>query len=76
MRRGPVLSVWIEASVNPRGKLRNLGLTELFFETNEPLNTDVPIPQVLANLPAGTYDFETIGRDGNQTLATSEFTTR
>ncbi len=51
-------------TVNPRGKLRNLGLTELFFETNEPPNSEVPIPQVLGHLPAGTYEFEAIGIDG------------
>lgn len=49
---------------SPRGKLRHLGLTELFFETNEPLNAEVPIADVLAHLPAGTYDFEAVGIDG------------
>jgi hypothetical protein len=38
-----------------RGKLRNLGLTELFFETVEPENADVPINQLLSKLPAGNY---------------------
>ena len=37
------------------GKLRNLGLTELFFETTEPPNDEVPIPKVLSTLPAGNY---------------------
>ena len=37
------------------GKLRTLGLTELFFETVEPENADVPIPQMLSKLPAGNY---------------------
>ena len=38
-----------------RGTLRDLGLTELFFETVEPANADVPINQMLAKLPAGNY---------------------
>lgn len=38
-----------------RGKLRELGLTELFFETVEPENADVPIAQMLSKLPAGNY---------------------
>jgi hypothetical protein len=37
------------------GKLRTLGLTELFFETVEPENAEVPIPQMLSKLPAGNY---------------------
>jgi hypothetical protein len=37
------------------GKLRTLGLTELFFETVEPENADVPIPKILSTLPAGNY---------------------
>jgi hypothetical protein len=37
------------------GKLRTLGLTELFFETVEPENAEVPIPRVLSKLPAGNY---------------------
>ena len=40
-----------------RGELADLGLTELFFETNEPENADVPIDQLLARLPEGDYDF-------------------
>jgi hypothetical protein len=37
------------------GKLRKLGMTELFFETVEPENADVPINTVLSKMPAGTY---------------------
>ena len=40
------------------GKLGQLGLTELFFETVEPENADVPIVDVLETLPAGKYKFE------------------
>jgi hypothetical protein len=46
---GPVLT--FEA----RGTLAKLGLTELFFESVEPKNADVPIDQMLAKLPEGKY---------------------
>lgn len=39
------------------GDLGSLGLTELFFETVEPENADVPIEDVLAVLPEGNYTF-------------------
>jgi hypothetical protein len=38
-----------------RGKLAKLGVTELFFETVEPANADVPIRRMLAKLPEGKY---------------------
>ncbi len=38
------------------GKLKKFGLTELFFETVEPANADVPIADVLAKLPEGRYE--------------------
>lgn len=37
------------------GELGSLGLTELFFETVEPENRDVPIEDMLAKLPEGEY---------------------
>jgi hypothetical protein len=37
------------------GALARLGLTELFFETVEPENADVPIKRMLAKLPEGNY---------------------
>jgi len=44
-------------SFHGRGKLGNLGLTELFFETVEPANADVSLTDVLAALPEGNYTF-------------------
>ena len=38
-----------------RGALGSLGLTELFFETVEPANVDVPIAEMIAVLPEGDY---------------------
>lgn len=40
------------------GKLGELGLTELFFETVEPENADVPISDILKVLPEGNYTFK------------------
>lgn len=45
-------------SFEGRGKLGTLGLTELFFESVEPANADVPIKEVLARLPEGNYAIE------------------
>ena len=42
-------------SVNPEGGLFDFGLTELFFETSEPENDEVPIENVLARLDEGEY---------------------
>lgn len=42
-------------SFEGRGKLGYLGLTELFFETVEPENKDVPIKDMLDMLPEGKY---------------------
>ncbi|MGI0097507.1 MAG: hypothetical protein ACREAJ_03895, partial [Nitrosopumilaceae archaeon] len=39
------------------GMLGKLGLTELFFETVEPANVDVPIDEILKTLPEGKYMF-------------------
>jgi hypothetical protein len=44
-----------------RGSLAELGLTELFFETVEPQNAEVPIEEMLAKLPEGDYTIA--GRD-------------
>ncbi len=38
-----------------RGELGQLGLTELFFESVEPANADVPIEEILETLPEGNY---------------------
>ncbi len=42
-------------TLNGQGTLSNLGLTELFFETVEPANADVPLAEMLALLPEGEY---------------------
>ncbi len=42
-------------TASTRGGLFNFGLTELFFETSEPENDEVPIENVLARLAEGQY---------------------
>jgi hypothetical protein len=61
-----------------RGELAELGLTELFFETVEPANADVPIAEMLEKLPEGSYtisgpaieDGENLGRTEGVALLT------
>ena len=45
-------------TLDGKGKLGNLGLTELFFETVEPANADMSIAEILAVLPEGDYTIE------------------
>lgn len=59
--RGP--SEELILTVRPQGNLKRVGLTELFIESNEPPNDEVPIPVMLANLPEGDYQFEALGVD-------------
>jgi hypothetical protein len=44
-------------TITPEGGLNGFGLTELFFETSEPENDEVPIETVLARLNEGQYQF-------------------
>lgn len=41
-----------------RGALGALGLTELFFESVEPKNAEVPLANLLADMPSGQYVFK------------------
>lgn len=62
------------AIVRAEGGLRDFGLTELFFETSEPENAEVPIPRVLERLPKGLYEFEADVVGGREAEATARFT--
>jgi hypothetical protein len=55
-----------------RGSLGKLGLTELFFETVEPANADVPIDEVLAALPEGSYTFAGQGMENGESTGKTE----
>ncbi|MCG3131214.1 MAG: hypothetical protein FLDDKLPJ_01992 [Phycisphaerae bacterium] len=54
-------------TIQGRGSLATHGLTELFFETVEPENTEAPIEDVLAVLPEWQYTIEGSTVDGNRT---------
>ena len=47
----------VVAQFDGHGIVKNLGLTELFFETTEPENAKLPLDEVLRMLPAGDYEF-------------------
>jgi hypothetical protein len=55
-----------------RGELADLGLTELFFETVEPENADVPIAELLANLPEGNYTIAGPAMENDERLGRTE----
>jgi len=61
-----------------RGTLGELGLTELFFETVEPENADVPIQELLENFPEGKYAFSgramVDGESSGETVGTAWLT--
>ena len=54
-----------------KGALGKLGLTELFFETVEPENADVPIAEVLKTLPEGNYVFKGSGIEVGEKTGTT-----
>lgn len=60
-----------------KGDLGQLGLTELFFETVEPENADVPIAELLETLPEGNYVFKgsiEVGEKQGTTIGTAWLT--
>lgn len=61
-------------SISAEGGLDGFGLTELFFETNEPENAEMSIADVLALMPEGTYSVTAIMADGSQSSVSTEFT--
>ena len=63
---GPVLTF------KGRGELAELGLTELFFETVEPENVDVPIADMLAKLPEGNYTISGPAQENGESLGRTE----
>ena len=57
------------------GKLRRLGSTELFMESNEPdFQEDMSLPAILKLLPAGVYDFEGTTIEGEELEGEAELT--
>lgn len=64
----------IVLELEAKGKLRGLGLTELFFESVEPANADVPIRNMLARLPEGNYVISGPTPGGGTTTGTALLT--
>ena len=56
------------------GSLKTHGLTELFFETVEPENAEVPVDELLQLLPEGEYTFAGPTVDGGWTEGTATLT--
>ncbi len=50
--------------VKGKGVLKSFGLTELFFESNEPSFDELPLNEILGLFPEGEYEFEGETVDG------------
>jgi hypothetical protein len=61
-------------TIQGQGSLDGLGLAELFFETVEPANAEVPIRESLAMLPEGDYRIEGLAVDGSRTSGSAWLT--
>ena len=61
-------------SVSNRGKLRGLGSTEFFTESNEPNYEDVSLPDILSFMPEGEYEFEGFTIDRQKIVGSAELT--
>jgi len=61
-------------AVDNFGKLRRLGSTELFMESNEPDFQEMTLPQILKLLPPGVYDFEGTTIEGEELEGEAELT--
>jgi len=57
-----------------RGDLGKLGLTELFFESVEPANADVPIEEILQTLPEGNYSISGKAMESGESAGTTSGT--
>lgn len=59
--------------VSPKGKLRALGGSELFVESDEPDIAEVPLSDLFAQFPEGTYTFVGTSPDGEKLKSTATF---
>jgi len=69
---GPWTKIWLKDSthrqlmnVTARGRLRQQGVTELFFESAEPIFEDLPPADFFNRFPEGTYKIYGISEDRN-----------
>jgi hypothetical protein len=56
--------------VEPKGQLKNLSISGIFFESREPPNEEVPIEEILARFPKGRYSVRGRALDGRRLTAT------
>lgn len=61
-------------AVQPEGELGDLGVADLFFESNEPPNDEVAVDDILNAFPEGSYPVGGIGVDGVPRVATATLT--
>jgi hypothetical protein len=59
---------------NGRGSLKGLGLTELFFESQEPTLDELPLGEFLALFPEGEYEFRGVTVEGDSLVGTATLT--
>ena len=60
-------------ALNGKGSLKKLGLSEFFFESDEPALQDMPLKDFLAMFPEGEYKFFGTTPDGEKLLSTATF---
>jgi len=60
--------------VRGEGNVKVLGLTELFFESEEPSLDELPLEEFLALFPEGEYEFEGVTVDGIELEGAATFT--
>jgi hypothetical protein len=60
-------------ALSGNGSLRKLGLSEFFFESDEPALEDLPLKDFLAMFPEGEYKFFGTTPDGEKLLSTARF---
>jgi hypothetical protein len=61
-------------SVEGQGRLRNLGMSELFFESEEPTLDELSFSELFARFPEGNYQFIGTTVDGEEFTGTAVFT--
>lgn len=61
-------------AVNARGRLRRQGLTEIFFESAEPVFDELAPATFFRRFPAGTYEVEGVSLDGLEIESETEIT--
>ena len=60
--------------VNGNGSLKGLGLTELFFESQEPSLDELPLEEFLVLFPEGEYEFQGLTVEGDSLVGTATLT--